>query len=373
MLEGMGKRTGLTVSPHIISVTERVQVDGEPLPDEKFLAYLNEFLAGAGKWSDLEPTYFELLIAFAYWVFAKEKVDYAVVEVGLGGLLDATNVVGRADKVCVITPIGLDHTNVLGDTIAAIATQKAGIIQPGNPVFSAEQDPAARRVIEQRAGEQGAMLHVAREPTSLPPLPYYQRANFGLAAAAASYVARRDGLPALSNVDITTVAQAVPPGRFERFRVQGKTIILDGAHNPQKLTALFETLSPRQVSHAAWLVSFVKAPDQKLEDCLSVLHSYGVERCTVTEFVTGQDLKARRSFPATEVARQAARLHIEARAVPQLQEALDDVLKEPASTVVVTGSLFLVALLRPYVLRLAAAEPAAPAAAAGRLGSEPLD
>jgi len=104
MLEAHGKKTGLTTSPHITSVAERVQIGGKPLDDATFLSYLNEFLALIARWPDIRPTYFELLTAFAYWVFKQESVDYMVIEVGLGGLLDATNVIDT-EKVCVITPI----------------------------------------------------------------------------------------------------------------------------------------------------------------------------------------------------------------------------------------------------------------------------
>ena len=159
LLQEAGQVTGLTVSPHVLSITERVQINGKPLPDDEFVGYLERFLEIV-RASEVPLTYFEVLVAFAQWVFDERQVDYAVVETGLGGLLDGTNTVTRADKVCVITDMGLDHTEVLGDTIEAIARQKAGIIQPGNPVFLLEQDAAATAVVAEEARGRRASLRI---------------------------------------------------------------------------------------------------------------------------------------------------------------------------------------------------------------------
>src|SRR5688572_622401 len=146
LLQASGARTGLTISPHMVSLAERVQIAGAPVSDAAFVQYIHDFLPLVEK-SGLQPSYFEIIIALAFWVFAHEDVDFAVIETGLGGLLDATNTVRRADKVCVITDIGLDHTDILGETIPEIAAQKAGIIQPGNIVVVQNQQSAALNVI----------------------------------------------------------------------------------------------------------------------------------------------------------------------------------------------------------------------------------
>ena len=116
LLRAAGKNVGLTVSPHIDSITERVQINGRPLPDEQFCSELEQFLKIV-KTAPQAPSFFELLYVFSLWVFARAKVDYAVVETGMGGLFDATNIVTRPDKICIITDIGLDHTHILGDTV----------------------------------------------------------------------------------------------------------------------------------------------------------------------------------------------------------------------------------------------------------------
>src|SRR5574344_2950696 len=133
LLQASSLKTGLTISPHIATIRERIQINGELVEEDSFVDYFNEFYDGVQGF-DPKPTFFELVTAFAYWVFKKEKVDYAIIETGLGGRLDATNVVERTDKVSIITPIGFDHTDILGNTLKSIAGEKAEIIQPGSKV-----------------------------------------------------------------------------------------------------------------------------------------------------------------------------------------------------------------------------------------------
>ncbi len=131
LLQATGKKVGLTVSPHIDTIAERVQIDGLPLPETEFCRELGIFL-DIVEFAEAPPSYFELLYAFALWVFERQQVDYAVVETGMGGLYDATNVASRPDKVCVITDIGFDHTHILGKTLPEIAAQKVGIVHDHN-------------------------------------------------------------------------------------------------------------------------------------------------------------------------------------------------------------------------------------------------
>ena len=119
LLKEAGKKVGLSVSPHVDTVNERLQINGQPMPEAEFCKVLSEFLDVVAE-SGIKPSYFELLVAMTYWEFARQKVDYAVIEVGLGGLRDGTNVIERADKVCLITDIGLDHTEILGHTLTKI-------------------------------------------------------------------------------------------------------------------------------------------------------------------------------------------------------------------------------------------------------------
>jgi dihydrofolate synthase/folylpolyglutamate synthase len=351
-LEAHGQKTGLTASPHITSVTERVQLAGAPLTDNTFLSYLNEFLHIIESWDDIRPTYFELLTAFAFWTFYKERVDYAVIEVGLGGLLDATNVID-VPKVCILTPIGLDHTQILGNSIEAIATQKAGIITKGSRVFSAVQDSAARTVFEATCEQKLcslAFVEVKLDTTLA--APEFQQANFELAHKAVAYIAVRDKLPKVDEKTLRASITSTPPGRFETHTVAGKTIILDGAHNPQKLAAMVTTLRRKHPGPIAWLVGFISAPEAKIESCIAEIISPSDEY-VITEFSVGQDIKGRKSVPANEVSALLTHAGIESIIVLNPNEALNRLLQTKQRTIVVSGSLYLVAKVRDVVLELA--------------------
>jgi len=346
LLQNAGQVTGLTVSPHIVSVTERVQVNGVPLPDAEFVAYLNRFLPLV-ETSGIRLTYFELLMAFAYWVFAERNVRYAVIETGLGGLLDATNVITRPDKLCVITDIGLDHTEVLGETIEKIAFQKAGIIQPGNQVILIEQGQTAMDVVKAEAAKRHASVRAVTPigGGTLPDSPPFQRRNMAAAVATYEYVAGRDGLSPLAAETIRTVSMHTPPGRMERRETAGRKVILDGAHNLQKLLALRLALEESGVRSAAVLASFIQAPDQKIDDSLAVLRPLA-SHLIVTDFSVVNDI-GRVPVLAAELADRASRLGFDSVQVcPELPDAVAALLDRPESSLLVTGSLYLVSQVR---------------------------
>lgn len=352
MLQAAGKRTGLTVSPHITAINERVQIDGQPLPEATFLQYLNTFLPLVEE-TKLQPTYFELLIAFAYWVFAKEKVDYAVIEVGLGGLLDATNTIQRKDKLCVISDIGLDHTEILGNKITEIAAQKAGIIQPENHVIVQSQDKEVIAVIQKRSASQNASLQLVDAMQTPSILPVFQRRNFALAKTTFMYLKDRDNLTDLGTSDYEDIAHETPPGRFEIYRINGKTLILDGAHNPQKMEMLVSTYQSKYSQPAAVLANLVSASEEKLVHTLSILQLIS-SVLIIPEFSAGQDLKSRHSVDLNtfeKLALNTGFTHIEKQA--DIKKALDILLKQPEDILLITGSLYLVSLSRPYVEALA--------------------
>jgi dihydrofolate synthase/folylpolyglutamate synthase len=353
LLEAHGQKTGLTSSPHITSIAERVQVGGKPLDDETFVSYLNEFIATIKQWSDITPTYFELLTAFAFWVFKRESVDYMIIEVGLGGLLDATNVI-ESDKVCVITPIGLDHTEILGSTIAEIAAQKAGIITKRAHVFSAQQENEAGGVIQTTCKSRDAKLKVVLTVVSeFVEAPLFQQTNFSLAAVTVQYIAERDRLPNINNEAFAQVINQTPPGRFEVYNVGDKTVIIDGAHNPQKLQAFVQSLRLRHNEPISWLVGFVSAPEEKVISCLEELKNDSDEY-TFTDFSVGQDIKGRKSVPAQQVeSLMEPVIGRPSAVIVNPKQALNELLLSKKRTVVVTGSLYLVAQLRQVVIDLA--------------------
>jgi dihydrofolate synthase/folylpolyglutamate synthase len=332
MLQLSGQRVGLTVSPHVTAVNERVQINGKPLAEKEFCRLLAGFLETPGL-EDLKPTYFEVLVAFAYWVFARQQVDYAVVEVGLGGLLDGTNVITRADKVCVITDIGFDHVEILGDTLQKIATQKAGIIQPGNAVFMLEQPTEVRAAIQTYAVKQGGHLHVLRQNHTEVPLelPLYQRRNWSLARQVSAFVAERDSLDALhlEKVDWTV------PGRMERIG----NFILDGAHNPGKFTALVDSLRQAYPNQKlTFIIGMIETKQQYAEECLRLIAPLA-EHIWCVPAHAKQDISYRPVRPAELVAAGK-------RAGIQNIAALGSVASAIKKTkdnkrVVITGSLYL--------------------------------
>ncbi len=225
-----GLRTGLFTSPHLVSFCERIRVNGACIPENEAGERLHELRVTVEGW-DPHPTFFELTTALALWWFQDAACDAIVLETGMGGRLDATNAL--TPDVCVITPVGLDHQQWLGDTLAEIAAEKAGIIKPGVPVICGPQPPEALRVITTVAAERGAPLTLVEAPfpgsLSLP--GPHQRWNAAAALAAVTAAALPAHAAALRHV--------VWPGRFQRLGLDGRTV-LDGAHNPHGAAALVE-------------------------------------------------------------------------------------------------------------------------------------
>jgi len=269
LLRAFGLRVGRYTSPHLDSVTERISIDGVPIETDKFVAAYDD----VAPFADLldaknqDPiTYFELTTATAFAAFADTPVDVAVIEVGLGGEWDATNVIEAG--VAVITPIGLDHAELLGGSLAAIATEKAGIIHDGATVVTAVQpaeaaEPLLRRAVENDAtvaregmefGVVGRTVAVGGQMLTLQGLGgvydeifiplhgAYQAQNAAVALAAVEAFL---GAGADRRLDIDAVregfAQATAPARLERVRTS-PTVLVDASHNPAGMAATVEAL-----------------------------------------------------------------------------------------------------------------------------------
>ncbi len=346
LLQEAGQKTGLTVSPHITSIKERVQIDGDVLPDELYLAYASEFLEQVEA-SRVTPSFFEVMMAFAFWVFEKERVDYAVVETGMGGLLDGSNVTRRPDKIAIITDIGLDHTHILGHTIKEIALQKAGIIHPGNQLFLIDQPAEATTPIVKYARSQQAVVHIVSSRLQSE-LPTYQQRNWSLAKTVYSYVQDRDGLSPLTNQQYEHAMKQTPPGRLEQLPCGDKLAILDGAHSPQKLQALANALKGMGISQTAAMASFVNAPEYKLVDNMAALRSFA-SHLIIPEFMVVQDI-AKQSPPAEEIKALAQNAGIRSLSVQRdVRQGVDGLLARPEKVVIITGSLYLVSQARAYL------------------------
>jgi dihydrofolate synthase/folylpolyglutamate synthase len=267
LLGATGLRTGRFTSPHVESMTERICVDGEPLTEQQFLDAYNEiapYLHLVDRDSDHPLSFFETMVGMAYSSFADAPVDVAVVEVGMGGTWDATNVVDGT--VAVITPIAVDHAKYLGDRPADIALEKAGIIKPGATVVCARQDPEVTAVIADRAAEVGATvlwegrdfaverfvpavggqmvtlrgLRGEYDEVFIPLYGAHQAHNAVLALAAVEAFAGEEPLDA--DLVREAFAQVTSPGRLEVIR-RSPTIVLDSAHNPHGAAAAAEAIS----------------------------------------------------------------------------------------------------------------------------------
>lgn len=236
-----GWKTGLYTSPHLVRLGERVQVNRRSLTDEEIIAYTNELRPVADELGrfvpDDHPSFFEFMTAMAFLQFARQRCDLAVVEVGLGGRLDATNVV--RPEVSVITSISLDHCEMLGHTPEKIAYEKAGIIKAGRPVVMGRLPAGAEAVVRGVAAEKGCEVWSVREAfgDDLSAYPRtnlegdYQRWN----AATATLVARALGPRWKLTPEIiqSGLQQVSWPGRWQRVTVGGRALILDASHNPE--------------------------------------------------------------------------------------------------------------------------------------------
>jgi dihydrofolate synthase/folylpolyglutamate synthase len=350
-LQALGLRTGLTISPHVTSPCERVQIDGEPVTATEFAAAVDAIGALAAEHQFAAPSYFELVLGVALHEFERTNVDIAVLETGIGGLLDATNIADGPDKVCVIGRIGLDHTEILGETVEEIAAQKSGIIHPGNAVVALRQGAPVDDVITARAVQAGADIIWVDEGDlrwRLPEkAPQFQRANVALAQATLFALASRGWLarrPELGRLP----APVFPPGRFEWMSVSGRPVLLDGAHNPQKLAALFDSLPLDRFGELAVLAGFVRSPGAKLQAMLDVIATR-TRRFGYVEFTADQDFRDRRSFASDEVRQAAVERGLEC-VVSETEDDATDWLLAQRGQPVVLGSLYLVSRIRTVLL-----------------------
>ncbi|QJA05942.1 bifunctional folylpolyglutamate synthase/dihydrofolate synthase [Thermosulfurimonas marina] len=264
VLSAHGLRTGLYTSPHLVSVTERFRLNGKEISLERLAQILARIRASVEELG-IPVTYFEITTAAAFLFFAEEKVDLAVIECGLGGRLDATNVL--RPEVAVITTVARDHMQFLGKTLAAIAREKAGIIKPGVPTVIGRLPPKAREVVLDRTRRLQAPVYLfgrdfrVRQSISglsfsgrrwrLSRLPLalsgdFQRYNLALALASLE-VLEEKGLFELKETPLREALASLKwPGRFEYFPV-GPGVILDGAHNEEGVKNLLRSLERRGI------------------------------------------------------------------------------------------------------------------------------
>jgi len=355
-LRAAGYRVGLYTSPHLVRFNERIRVDGEQIPDEDVLRLWQgmqpavQAMSGSGRKD--HPTFFEVTTAMAFQYFREHRVDIAVVEVGMGGRMDATNVIDGA--VAVITRIGLEHTEHLGKTIRRIAREKAGIIKPGARAVSVDQE--ALPVIEARCTEVGAHLTVVGRDvastsiskdlhgqhievggsfgtilveTSL--LGDFQVENVGLAVAALTEL-RAKGIEMPDRAIVEGVRAARWPGRLQVVR-ERPWVVVDGAHNSPAIQALAASIRGLFPGRRIRVVTGI------LND--KDLGAFADALGPIAERVYACRPRTHRAFEPEEVA-AAFRPHADAVVVRPVGDAVDAALREsrPEEVVLITGSIY---------------------------------
>ena len=356
-LRAAGLRTGLFTSPHLAEPTERIRVDGEPVDAGRFAAAFDrvhvavEGLLETGA-IDLHTTYFETVTAMALLIFAEERTDMVILEVGLGGRLDATNVV--RPELCVITSIDFDHEAFLGRSLESIAGEKAGILKPGIPVVFARQRPEVGPVLDARAEEVGAPV----TRTSA-----WQVCELDLHARGSRFVVERASRPAqslhidcplagehqvenaataalaLKALDISDssiqagIARARWPGRLERVS-ESPEIILDGAHNPAAARALAAYIGRFYGARRVRLI-YGAMRDKSVAEIGGILFPHA------QEVIVTAPRQSRAIAPETL---HAVVDHPNVRVAAHLEDAL--AMAPGGAVTFITGSLFLVAEAR---------------------------
>ncbi len=370
MLEKLGLRVGVFSSPYLIHYTEQISINGESIPEAKLetlMEYYQSLLEGEAAANLQGTTEFEIITAIAYDYFASEQVDVAIMEVGMGGLLDSTNVCQPI--LTGITTIGLDHVALLGDTLEVIAEQKAGIIKQGIPLVTGRIASEALAVIDRIAEDKNAprlayetdyhashqesvvtgevfdytsVVRQGRFQTGL--LGLHQIENAGMAIALLDTFCQEDDRELASN---HLLAQALEetrwPGRLEIVS-RDPLMILDGAHNPHAITALLATLQERFADyHKEILFTCIKT--KALEDMLDLLGTMPDTELTLTHF---DDSRATDESVLKEAAKSRNLSYQGWQDF--LEQKLTDKKEEKQTVRIVTGSLYFLSQVRAYLM-----------------------
>ncbi len=377
ILEGAGYTVGLHMSPHLVSVTERCIVNGIPASNDEFSDVfwsIKPFIDTVAKTNPLgAPSYFEILVALALEYFRRKAVDVAVIEVGMGGRFDATNVIDSV--VSVVTNVGLDHTEFLGDTVEKIILEKREIIKPNTHAVSGVTQESVRQLIEEKCSAMHTPLtlinrdffveniHGASTESDTDHNPAhivfdyvsdslrisglelgvsgtYQAVN---AAVAITTCRMFPGFTAGEDIIRSALKAAVFPGRMERVQMGIKSILLDGAHNPMKMAALSQSLSLAYPKRK-FPVLFAVKNDKNLSEMLSILMPHA-KRFILAPFSRVTDMGKSVMYPESELeqAIKSVKNDSEVVRVTDISAALKDFSNDSEEPILlVTGSLYLV-------------------------------
>ena len=370
ILRHAGFRTGLNTSPHLEKINERIRINGEEISDNAFAETLTrihlliEELLATGKLR-AHPTYFECVTAMAFEYFARERVELAVFEVGLGGRLDATNIL--APVVTIITRIDFDHENFLGHSLKEIAAEKAGILKHGVPLILAEQVPEVREVVLAGAKtlscpaiEPSKIFRVDRESIHNgsvrarvievasgkifeidPGLPGRFQFQNALNAVAAARLLQNRGFQIPDEAITQGIANTVWPGRLEKLQ-SAPDVYLDGAHNPGAARELAHFLQQNFSARKVWLI-YGALRDKAVDEVAGFLFPHAAE-------VIFTAPNTSRAISAEQLAEVASHHAVRFSVIPDAQRAFEQALSSaaPQDAIFITGSLYLVGQLRQY-------------------------
>ena len=367
LLELQGCKVGLHLSPHLIDIRERTEINNTFIEEKKYVRYFEEITPAIEKMKD-SPwgmiTYFEILVGFAYYVFFQEKVDYAVMEVGLGGKYDGTNVVNRQDKLAIITKIGFDHEKILGNTLTKIAYQKAQICPEKGDIISIYQHPSVEREIIRIVHKKGARLALIEKNTIrnvrcnnthtqfslewkgriyrdiiIGLFGPHQAQNAALSLAAVFHLATRDGFA----IDVKKLCEKSRNvrfmGRMDIIQEGGKALILDGAHNRQKMKAFLTALSLFAPGKKHTFILAFKN-DKDYPKMLHMILPFAHKIIITSLFSDNQDLHHFSTNPVAirNVLEKNGFTNVE---IMEKQREIKHYLEQTKEDVVVTGSLYL--------------------------------
>ncbi|MFY7826007.1 MAG: bifunctional folylpolyglutamate synthase/dihydrofolate synthase [Flectobacillus sp.] len=359
ILQEAGYKTGLYTSPHLKSFTERIRINGKPIPEEEVVAYVERnksFIV------DLRPSFFECTVGLAFEYFASQKVDIAIIEVGLGGRLDSTNVI--TPEMSLITNISFDHTDILGNTIAQISTEKAGIIKPQVPVVISQKQDEAEQVFIQKASSNNSLISFASDK--------YELNEYSVCEGFAQFIFKKvsaneeihlksqligkyqsdnlkgvlDSIEVLKTrgfeIDKTAVERGVSSvvtntglkGRWQTLNDKPK-VVCDTGHNLAGMEENLNTLQKYQFKQLWMILGFVS--DKDISGILALLPKSA-------NFVFCQ-AEVPRAMNATELQQLASQFQLEGIVIPNVNDALNWVLSKakPDDFVYIGGSTFVVA------------------------------
>ena len=355
-----GLRAGLYTSPHLHRAGERIRVAEADLSDEELDSVLDPVFRAADAAPEIPATYFETLTAAAFVAFATHRLDLAVLEVGLGGRFDATNIAPAT--LSLVTSIGLDHVEELGPTIGSIAREKAGVFRRGRPALVGWVEVEAALALADTARESGALLHeAARELTISGAATSVDGTRFSLATPEGRY-AIATPLPGAHQVENVALAartaefldvgrDAIPvgaaatrwPGRLEKLTARGAMVLLDGCHNAAGAHALALFLRDAGLEGRARLV-FGAMADKDVEGIAAILFPAAATVRLVPA-------PSRRAATPAELARRTAGVRLDALPRDGVEAALRELLAEPdPAPIIVAGSLYLVGEARSLIL-----------------------